>query len=102
MILVSYLLKWYPVTDMGRHQGYNTLTSRKSQDHWDYAQSIAPNIFMKYGKILFIFILILSGLCLLQNRYNIISIYLGMAIGFIFVIVSFFIVEKQIRKKFPN
>lgn len=59
MILVGYILKKHPVTDMRQHQGYNTPSSRKSQEHWDYAQSIAPDIFVKHGKMLLVFILIL-------------------------------------------
>ena len=41
MILVGYSFKKHPVTDMNSGNGYNTPTSRKSQEHWDYAQSIA-------------------------------------------------------------
>lgn len=102
MILVGYLLKKYPVTDMSRHQGYNTPSSRKSQEHWDYAQSIAPDIFLKYGKISFVFILLSTFLLLILNLDINISVYLGMAMGFVFVIVSFIKVEKQIKMKFPN
>ena len=39
MILVGYLLKKHPVLDMSTHNGYNTSVSRRSQEHWDYAQS---------------------------------------------------------------
>ena len=52
MILVGDILKKHPVSDMSKHNGYNTPTSRKSQEHWEYAQSIAPHIFMFIGKIL--------------------------------------------------
>lgn len=41
MLLVGWLLKKNPVTDMSSHNGYNTPASRKSQRHWDYAQRIA-------------------------------------------------------------
>lgn len=50
MILVGYLFMKHPVWDMESHNGYNTPTSRKSQAHWDYAQSIAPGIFISLGK----------------------------------------------------
>lgn len=46
MVFVGYILKKHPVKDMTSGNGYNTPTSRKSQEHWDYAQSIAPNIFI--------------------------------------------------------
>ena len=37
MILVGYTFKKHPVLDMKSQNGYNTPTSRKSQEHWDYA-----------------------------------------------------------------
>ena len=46
MVFVGYILKKHPAKDMTSGNGYNTPTSRKSQEHWDYAQSIAPNIFI--------------------------------------------------------
>ena len=52
MVFVGYILKKHPVKDMTSGNGYNTPTSRKSQEHWDYAQSIAPNIFIGIGKTL--------------------------------------------------
>ena len=52
MIFVGYILKKHPVKDMNSGNGYNTPSSRKSQEHWDYAQSIAPNIFIGIGKTL--------------------------------------------------
>ena len=47
MVFVGYILKKHPVKDMTSGNGYNTPTSRKSQEHWDYAQSIAPYIFTR-------------------------------------------------------
>ena len=49
MILLGYLLKKYPVTDRNSGCGYNTPASRSSQEHWDYAQEIAPDIFRGLG-----------------------------------------------------
>ena len=50
MILVGDILKRHPVTDIKSGNGYNTPTSRKSQEHWNYAQSIAPNNFISLGR----------------------------------------------------
>ena len=55
MIFVGFILKKHPVTDIKSGNGYNTPTSRKSQGHWDYAQSIAPDIFISFGNCFFIF-----------------------------------------------
>ena len=63
MVFVGYILKKHPVKDMTSGNGYNTPTSRKSQEHWDYAQSIAPNIFywywqnIRFGRNRFVYIL---------------------------------------------
>jgi len=35
MILVGTIIKKYSVSDMRSQNGYNTPTSRKSQEHWD-------------------------------------------------------------------
>ena len=52
MILVGNMLRKHPVSDMRSHNGYNTPVSRRSQAHWDYAQKIAPEIFIRLGKYL--------------------------------------------------
>ncbi len=54
MVLVGAILKKHPVSDMSTQNGYNTPTSRKSQEHWDYAQEIAPDIYLSLGKYPFI------------------------------------------------
>ena len=49
MIIVGDILKKHPVENMKSNNGYNTPTSRKSKAHWEYAQSIAPDIFINHG-----------------------------------------------------
>lgn len=82
---------------MRKHQGYNTPSSRKSQGHWNYAQSIVRNIFLKYGKMLLVFILILIVLFFFMNINLDVSVYLGTTLGVVFVIVSFYKVEKRLK-----
>ncbi len=102
MIDVGYILKRYPVADKSRGNGYNTPTSRKSQAHWDYAQSIAPGVFRETGKKLLIFVLLLDILLYFFNVNTDISITMGMVIGVGFVITAFWKVEKQIKMEFPE
>ena len=52
MVSVGYTFKKHPASDMDSNNGYNTPTSRKTRERWDYAQSIAPDIFISLGKIL--------------------------------------------------
>lgn len=61
MLLVSRLLKRKAYPYPGPYgvslkwkidgSGYNTPRSRKSKEHWDYAQQIAPDYFIRWGKI---------------------------------------------------
>lgn len=100
MILVGLVLRKHPVSDMNRHNGYNTPTSRKSKAHWDYAQKIAPGIYISFGKHLFIVEAIGSiTLWMLQVPVEI-SIIIGGGIGFVSLFVSFYYTDSKIQKKF--
>ena len=85
MILVGDILKRHPATDIKSGNGYNTPTARKSQEHWNYAQSIAPNNFISLGKVLGVVEIILSiGMFLLQISVNI-ALTVGICTGIVFV-----------------
>ena len=60
MVSVGYTFKKHPASDMDPNNGYNTPTSRKTREHWEYAQSIAPDIFISFGKALGLIEIILS------------------------------------------
>lgn len=99
MILVGYLLKKHPVSDMHRHNGYNTPVSRKSQAHWDYAQSIAPDIYISLGKYLFLSE-ITANIILLFLRVSIEwSITIGTCIGMTFLFYGFYYTDSKIKEK---
>ena len=60
MLLSAFLLKKMKTPYPGSHgtqkwkidfSGYNTPRARKSQAHWDYAQCVAPEIFLRKAKI---------------------------------------------------
>ena len=100
MIIVGYILKKKPVKDMKSSNGYNTPTSRKSEEHWKYAQSIAPDIFINQGKILIIIEIVLS-LALFMLKVSIKYIlFIGIIIGFIFLFFSFYKTENKINSRF--
>lgn len=100
MILVGYILKRHPATDIKSGNGYSTPTSRKSQEHWNYAQSIAPNNFISLGKILEVVEIIVSiGMFFLQISVNI-SLMVGICIGIVFLFYGFYKTEKGIKDKF--
>ncbi len=89
MVFVGYILKKHPVKDMTSGNGYNTPTSRKSQEHWDYAQSIAPNIFIGIGKTLGLVEIVLCISLLLLNISTQTTVFAGVVVGIIFLIFDF-------------
>ena len=100
MILVGYILKKHPVSDMKSQNGYNTPTSRKSQAHWDYAQNIAPDIFISIGKILGVIEVILSVMMFLFHVSSHSTLILGGCVGVGFLFFGFYKTDSEIEKKF--
>lgn len=95
MMITGYSIKKYPVYDMNCHTGYNTPISRRSQEHWIYAQSIATIVFMKMGKDSLIISIILSFGFLIFDINIVFSICIAIIEGFIFLII-----EKKGKDKF--
>lgn len=85
---------------MKSQNGYNTPTSRKSQAHWDYAQSIAPDIFISIGKVLGIIEIILSVLMLLVQVSYQVALIAGGCVGVGFLLFGFYKTDLEIEKKF--
>ncbi len=100
MILVGGILKKHLVSDMNKHNGYNTPTSRKSQEHWEYAQSIAPHIFISIGKILGVVEILLSVVMFLLHMPIDIALIVGVCVGFGFMFYGFFKTDSEIEKRF--
>ena len=100
MIFVGYILKKHPVKDMNSGNGYNTPSSRKSQEHWDYAQSIAPNIFIGIGKTLGLVEIVLCISLLFLNISAQSTVFAGVAVGIIFLFCGFYKTETGIKNKF--
>lgn len=103
MLLVGTLLKiMKPNPKIGFNNGYSTPSSRKSQERWDYAQVIAPPIFIKMGNILLWVMVLLNAVFLFSNYNNQVSVSICITIGFLFVIMSFYKVEKKLKIKFGD
>lgn len=100
MILVGFIFKNHPVSDMKSQNGYNTPVSRKSQAHWEYAQSIAPNIFIVLGKILGIIELVLSVIMLFFQISVQTALNVGVCVGISFLLIAFYKTDSEIEKKF--
>lgn len=102
MILVGTLLKRNPQWDMKKQNGYNTPTSRKSQAHWDYAQQIAPDIYISLGKYLTVVEVIISVILLLLRISVEYSIVIGSCIGGAFLLYGFYHTDQKISEKFAD
>ena len=100
MIFVGHILKKHPVSDMKSQNGYNMPTSRKPQAHWDYAQSIAPDIFISIGKVLGIIEIILTVLMLLVRVSYQTALIVGCCVGVSFLFFGFYKTDSEIEKKF--
>lgn len=98
MILVAFLLKRHPVKNMNSQNGYNTPGSRKSQVHWDYAQSIAPNIFLCFGWLAAAVELVWCIVFLLVRISLITGLVLGNLAGMGFLVAAFINVEIKLKK----
>lgn len=102
LVLVGGMLKKHPVTDMSKQNGYNTPTSRKSQAHWDYAQSIAPDIFILTGKILFAILAVASIILIAVDVSAAIAEVVVHVIGLTGTCLAFYRTEKMINEKFAE
>ncbi len=102
MILVGVLLKRYPVSDMRTQNGYNTPTSRKSQAHWDYAQQIAPDIYIFLGKCLFAVEVVLCVMLWLLRVSVEKSLIIGEGIGAACLFYGFYHTDRKIEEKFSD
>ena len=70
--------------------------------HWDYAQSIAPDIFLSLGKVLLAVETVLSIVLLLFRIPVYISVAAGMCIGVAFLVFGFYKTDSKIKGKFHN
>ena len=102
MSLLGYLLKKYPVTDRNSGCGYNTPASGSSQEHWDYAQEIAPDISLGLGIRLGITEVILNVFLLIFKAPVSHSLSIGIVIGTIFLMLGFYRTETKIKNRFSG
>lgn len=100
MIFVGHTFKKHPVSDMDPNNGYNTPTSRKTQDHWNYAQSIAHDIFIFIGKTLGLIEIALSAVMFLFHASIHATLSVGSIVGWGFLFLGFYKTDSEIEKKF--
>ena len=110
MVLVACLLKRYPAANMPAKNGYymrlgygyNTPSARRSQAHWDYAQSIAPDIFLSLGKTLAAAEILFSAAMFLLHAPVYAALIIGECMGFGFLFFGFHKTDRMIRQHFAG
>lgn len=98
IIFLGYYIKIKPSKKIGGC-GYDTITSRKSQEIWDYAQSVAPKYVLRVGYT-FLVINLLSYL-ILPTMFACDSLIISLTpviSAFICLIIMFCLVERDIKK----
>lgn len=101
MVSTGYMLKKKQY-GIETGNGYNTPVSRKSQMHWDYAQNIAPGIFIARGKRLFIIEIIISIIMAILQFSARVSVIAGECTGVLFLLQAFYYTDLKIKEKFPE
>lgn len=102
MILVGAILRKHPVSDMSTQNGYNTPASRKSQAHWDYAQKIAPDIYLSLGKYLLAAEVLVSIVLLVFQVSVHTAVMAGSGLGLVVLFCSFYYIDRKIAKNFAD
>lgn len=102
MLLVGYILKKHPAKEMSRNNGYNTAMARKSQEHWNYAQNIAPDIFIGIGIAISVVELMLSAVLYIQKVSVGYVVLIGTVVGFAALIYGFLKTDKKIENHFSR
>ena len=100
MVLVGAMLKKHPVSDMRSQNGYNTSASRRSQAHWDYAQRIAPGIFIVIGKWLLLLEIVISIAVSIFRMTAIVAVIVGNVVGFVVLFGGFRYIDWKIETFF--
>ena len=101
LILLGILLNFKTFHKIGWN-GYASPFSKKSQETWLFAQQVAPKIMLKNGLILFLITIIFTMFHTVLN-ININNLKeIIYTINFIFLIITYELIESKLRKKFPN
>lgn len=102
MVLVGVLMKRYPAADWDSQNGYNTPASRKSQEHWEFAQKAAPGVFVRVGVVAAVAEAVLSLGSFVFRVPAVAVLAVGNVIGFFFLFVGFFRMEMLIDDRFKG
>ena len=92
MILVGMLTKFYPPRKINSWYGFRTSLSRKSQEHWDFAQAMSTRLMIVTGGLLMCYWMLFS---VIQIR---VPYYLELAILVIASIIPILLTQAALKK----
>ena len=106
MLLVGGLLRKHPQPYRSSgtakwkagSSGYNTPCARKSKAHWDLAQRVGPDNFVKRGKQA-----LFSAVCFTIVGLIVIwwvGLAAGMVMGYVGMILAFWDTERELKERF--
>lgn len=96
-MLGGWLMKRYPPKEINALYGYRTSQSRKSNDHWKFAQTYAAKEMLKWGFVMFLFSFLGYWI-----EDEIVKLYLGFILLMAMALIPIYNTEKALRKKFPK
>ncbi len=99
VFMIAYLImQFFPPKKINHLYGYRTPLSKKSQLHWDFAQKYATKIMFLTSITLLLIGYVFSKISLSEST----NIILSIAIIILSAIIMLVIVERKIKKQFPN
>lgn len=97
-MLVGIIMMKYPPKEINHFYGYRMPSVMKSQERWDYAQKFSAVKSFQLGVLLFAFSFLTPLIGISQE----LSCILGICVMILGCAYMVFVIEKAIKKNFPN
>ena len=103
-LMMVFIGGWFmktPPQDINPMIGYRTQRAMQSQEAWDFAQMAAGRYYLLFGLPLLV-LTVLGKLFLPELLPVEYMTFVYMGVGLVVLIVPIFLVEKQLKEKFPD
>lgn len=103
MVVLGRIMAKHPPKSINSSYGYCTPMSRKNQDTWDFAQTCCGNLWWKIGWILMPFAII-AMIPVIGKDIDTVGILAAIvaSVQGVIMILTIFIVERDLRKNFDK
>lgn len=92
MIILGMFTKFYPPGKINAWYGYRTGLSKKSQEHWDFAQSLSARLMLVTGVLLMSYWMVLSMMEIAM------PVYVELAILIVASIIPIILTQQALKK----